>query len=81
MIEYGQGKTVTATHMEEIINLPIVGGSSYEKVREFFERLTKNFDALQTLGERELLTEAQWDHALGVFRHRIGKELSLQRSH
>ena len=36
--------------MEEIINLPVTRGSNYERVREFYEKLSKNFDALQTLG-------------------------------
>ena len=53
--EFGQSKTVVAAHMEEIINLPVTRGSNYERVREFYEKLSKNFDALQTLGEGEML--------------------------
>ena len=53
--EFGQSKTVVAAHMEEIINLPVTRGLNYERVREFYERLSKNFDALQTLGEGEML--------------------------
>ena len=53
--EFGQSKTVVATHMEEIINLPVTRGSNYERVCEFYEKLSKNFDALQTLGEGEML--------------------------
>ncbi|KAL9977022.1 hypothetical protein ACROYT_G014383 [Oculina patagonica] len=53
--EFGQSKTVFAAHMEEIINLPVTRGSNYERVREFYEKLSKNFDALQTLGEGEML--------------------------
>ena len=53
--EYGQSKTVIAAHMEEIINLPVIRGSNYERIREFYEKLSKNFDALQTLGEGEML--------------------------
>lgn len=30
-------------------------GSNYSKVREFYEKLSKNFDALQTLEEGEKL--------------------------
>ena len=41
--------------MEEIINLPVTRGSNYERVREFYEKLSKNFDALHTLGEGEML--------------------------
>jgi len=53
--EFGQSKTVVTAHMEEIINLPVTRGLNYERVREFYERLSKNFDALQTLGEGEML--------------------------
>ena len=53
--EFGQSKTVVAAHMEEIINLPVTRGLNYERVREFYERLSENFDALQTLGEGEML--------------------------
>ena len=52
--EFGQGKTVVAAHMEEIVNLPVTRGSNYERVREFYKKLSKNFDALQTLGEGEM---------------------------
>ena len=55
--EFGQSKTVVATHMEEIINLPVTRGSNYERVCEFYEKLSKNFDALQTLGEGEMLKD------------------------
>jgi len=53
--EYGHTKLVSAAHMDELINLAPVRGTSYEKVREFYEKLTKNFDALQSLGEGETL--------------------------
>ena len=53
--EFGQSKTVVAAHMEEIIDLPVTRGLNYERVREFYEKLSKNFDALQTLGEGEML--------------------------
>ena len=36
-------------HMEEIINLFPVKGSNYFRVQEFYEKLSKNYDALQTL--------------------------------
>ena len=48
--EFGQSKTVVAANMEEIINFPVTIGSSYERVRELYEKLSRNFDALQTLG-------------------------------
>ena len=53
--EFGQSKTVITAHMEEIIILPVTRGSNYERVREFDEKLSKNYDALQTLGEGEML--------------------------
>ena len=53
--EYGQTKVVVNAHMDEIINLTPVRGSNYSKVQEFYEKLSKNFDALQTLGEDEKL--------------------------
>ncbi|XP_068738985.1 uncharacterized protein [Montipora capricornis] len=53
--EFGQSKTVITAHMEEIINLPVTRESNYERVREFYEKLSKNYDPLQTLGEGEML--------------------------
>ena len=41
--------------MDEIINLTPVRGSNYSKVQEFYKKLSKNFDALQTLEEGEKL--------------------------
>lgn len=41
--------------MDEIINLTPVRGSNYSKVYEFYEKLSKNFDALLTLQEGENL--------------------------
>ena len=49
--EYGQTKQVVNAHMEEIIGLPVVKGTNYTKVQEFYEKLSKSFDALQTLEE------------------------------
>ena len=40
--------------MDKIINLTPVKGNSFEKVREFYEVLSKNYDALQTLGEADM---------------------------
>lgn len=41
--------------MDEIINLNPVKGSNYGKVQEFYEKLSNNFDALQTLEEGDRL--------------------------
>ena len=53
--EYGQTKVVVNAHMDEIINLTPVRGSNYSKIQQFYEKLSKNFDALQTLEEGEKL--------------------------
>ena len=53
--EYGQIKLVVNAHMDEIINLTPVKGNSYDKVSNFYERLRKNFNALQILGEEDML--------------------------
>ena len=41
--------------MDEIINLTPVRGSNYSKVQEFYEKLSKNFNALQTIEEGKKL--------------------------
>ena len=53
--EFGQRNTVTNRHIDEIINLPTVRGTNFEKVQDFYNRLTKNCDALLTLGEKDTL--------------------------
>ena len=53
--EFGQTKLVVNAHMDEIINLPVIKGTNYDRVKEFYESLSKNHDALQTLGEAEML--------------------------
>ena len=53
--EFGQKNAVINTHIDEIINLPTVRGTNYEKVLDFYNRLTKNCDALLTLGENNML--------------------------
>ena len=53
--EYGQTKVVINAHMDEIINLFPVKGSNYFRVQEFYEKLSRNYDALQTLEEGQKL--------------------------
>jgi seryl-tRNA synthetase len=53
--EYDQTNLVVNAHIDEVVNLPKVRGSSYEKILAYYERLSKNYDALQTLGEHEKL--------------------------
>lgn len=47
--EYGQTQQVVNAHMEEIIGLPVVKGTSNAKIQEFREKLSKRVDALTTL--------------------------------
>ena len=47
--EYGQTQTVVNAHVSEIINLPTVRGTNYERIVSFYEKLSKCYDALQTL--------------------------------
>ena len=42
-------------HVEEIVNLPIVKGSNYLKVQEFYETMSQNHDTLLTIGEADIL--------------------------
>ena len=53
--EYRPTKLVVNANMDKIINLKLVKGNSFEKVREFYEVLSKNYNALQTLGEADTL--------------------------
>ena len=48
-------KVVIAAHVDQIINLPTVRATGYNKVYDFYESLSKSFDALQTLGEGSML--------------------------
>jgi hypothetical protein len=41
--------------MDEIITLPVIKGTNYENIQEFYEKLSKNYNALQTLGEGNML--------------------------
>ena len=53
--EYRQTKLVINAHVEEIVNLPLVKGYNYVKIPDFYETLSKNYDALLTLGETDML--------------------------
>ena len=55
--EFGQTKLVINAHMDEIINLTPEKGNDYDKVREFYKKLSNNFDALNTLGKADSLKE------------------------
>ncbi len=53
--DYGHITLVVNAHMDAIVNLPVVKGSSYEKVKEFYEKASQSFDALETLGKSDML--------------------------
>ena len=53
--EYGQSKLVVNAHVEEIVNLPVIKGSNYLKIQEFYESVSRNYDALLTMGEADML--------------------------
>ena len=53
--KYGESKLVINAHVNEIVNLPVVRGTNYAKIQEFYEKVSKNHDALLTLGEAEML--------------------------
>ena len=54
--EYGQTQVVVNAHVTEIINLGIVKSTDYERVRKFYEKLSRCFDALQTLDKKEIVS-------------------------
>ena len=53
--EYGQRKLVLNAHVEEIVNLPVIKGSNYLKIQEFYDSVSRNYDALLTMGEADML--------------------------
>lgn len=40
--EYGQRKAVINAYVGEIVNLPVVKGTNYGKIQEFYEKVSKN---------------------------------------
>ena len=53
--EYGQSKLLVNANVEEIANLPVIKGSNYLKIQEFYESVSRNYDALLTMGEADML--------------------------
>ena len=53
--EYGQVRLVVNSHIDEIVNLDVVKGKSYEKVQAFYDKLSVNHDALRTFNEHAKL--------------------------
>ena len=51
--EYGQGMVVLASHTRELINLPYLKGSRYLPIKEFYETLRTNYEALRAMRGNE----------------------------
>ena len=53
--ECGQKQSIINTHIEEVVNLPVIRSTGYTKIEDFFEKPSRNHDAFLTLGENEVL--------------------------
>ena len=53
--EYGQTRLVVNSHVDEIVKLEMVKGSSYGKVEAPYGKLSASYDALKTLNEHAKL--------------------------
>ena len=53
--EYGQTQMVVNAQVSEIINLAAVKGTNFERVNDFHQKLSKSYDALQTLRKSDTL--------------------------
>ena len=49
------GKTEIRVWLEQIVNLPVVKGSNYLKIQEFYENVSRNYDALLLMGKADML--------------------------
>ena len=49
--EYDQDRTVSASHIWEIINLPAVRSTRHLPIKEFYETLRTNYEALRATKE------------------------------
>ena len=47
--EYGREQSVIAAHTSEILKLPAIYGTKYYKIRDFYDQLTRNYEALKAL--------------------------------
>lgn len=50
---YGHTNLVVDAHMDAIVNLQVVKGSNYEKVKGFYEKVSQSCVALEILGQAE----------------------------
>ena len=48
-MQFGQDKSVIAAHTKEIIDLSTVYGTRYSKVKEFYDKLAVNYEALRAM--------------------------------
>ena len=51
--EYGKTSEIINAYIQDIINLPVINGSSPAKIHEFYKILSHNVQSLQTLGKIE----------------------------
>ena len=48
-MQFGQDESVIAAHTKEIIDLSTVYGTRYSKVKEFYDKLAVNYEALRAM--------------------------------
>ena len=48
--EFGQEQAVIAAHTKEIIEMGVVLGTKYGRVKEFYDTLAINYEALRAMG-------------------------------
>ena len=53
--KYGQTQIVIYVHASEIMNLTPVKGTNFERVNNFYIKLSKSYDALEALGKSDTL--------------------------
>jgi hypothetical protein len=51
--EYGKSSEIINAHIQNIMGLPVITGSSPAKVHEFYKTLSHNVQSLETLGKIE----------------------------
>ncbi len=49
--EYGQEKAVLAAHNREIIDIQVIKVTKYSKIKQFYETLRKNYEALRAMND------------------------------
>ena len=89
--EYGQSKLVVNAHVEEIVNLPVIKGSNYLKIQEFYDsvRTGENWEDwdmealinnLRQWLKRHKVDDAPGDSgSIGIIRKRETQSVSIVR--